>query len=222
MKLNWPGNLFILLQFATCQLHSCFQRFVSATACVLVAAFPFTTLLRLTRDRAGKKTCKGGNPNHVRFTAQGELNLHLRNVYSFRARPCERHLMFACRQTAVIDVAYGPSRRRTDGEIILMVKLDTGVQCACVQRTLPHAGPTLETTVRPLQSTRQTAGQDHPLQQQHFKVALHLVSIVCSAQKSYYTIYQCRYLPWLSHWPPTRRSTRMNKSQRTNFKSVYN
>lgn len=57
-------------------------------------------------------------------------------------------LLAARLQTAVIDVAYGPSRRWTDGGIILMVKLDTGLQCACVQRTLPHAGPTLGTTVR--------------------------------------------------------------------------
>lgn len=100
-----------------------------------------------------------------------------------------------------------------------------GAQCACVQKTLPHAGPTLESlNTPPTERAVQTAGQDHLvlqlllMPQRHIKVALHLVSIVCSAQKSY-TIYQYRYLPWLSHWPP---SSAMNKSQRTNFKSVYN
>lgn len=154
MKLNWPGILFILLQFATCHLHSCFQRFVSATACVLVAAFPpspLTTLLRLTRDRAGGK-------KHVKeeiqtmFDSRRKASLICICEPSIVSGPDPVRgiwcLLAARLQTAVIDVAYGPSRRRTDGEIILMVKLDTGVQCACVQRTLPHAGPTLETTVR--------------------------------------------------------------------------
>lgn len=153
-------------------------------------------------------------------------------IYSFRGRPCERYLMFACRQTAVIDVAYDPNRPTTDDGINLMVKLDTEAQCACVQKTLPHAGPTLESPIIPCRALCKQQVRIIPCcsccicwwrsclqqQQRHIKVALHLVSIVCSAQKSY-TIYQYRYLPWLSHWPP---SSAMNKSQRTNFKSVYN
>lgn len=134
---------------------------------IVLPRIPLTTWLRLTRGRERERE---RNPSRIRIAAQGKLNLHLPNVYSFRVQPCERYLMFA----AVIDVAYGPNGR---GEsILLMVKLDMKAMrvhvCVCVCRKLCHMLSQLHSLHPPVDPV-QTSGRDHP--------RLQLLHQTCSA-----------------------------------------
>lgn len=207
MKLNWHGILFILLQFATCHLHSCFQRFVPADACgkhtsSSLPRIPLTTLLRLTRQgERGRGRERERNAKRIRIAAQGKLNLHLRIVYSFRANP-EREREFWCLLQSLMWLT-APNRRRAKSSWSNW----TCRQYARVCRKLFHMlCPYTEPSSLPVQ----TAGRDHPRLQLLLPLLLHqtcsaffpfFFSFNCGRCNKKVVLYLYRYLPWLTTGP---------------------